>query len=302
MSVTAITLVCNPETEALHDDLVDEAAALLLESSDGDEVMRRTLCENVAEDFLVDAKLDRRAAEGVLGNLLAGEPIDMIVQPAAHRRKRLLVADMDSTIIGQECIDELADFAGRKAEISAITERAMRGELNFEEALTERVRMLKGLPERALEEAFQTRISLNPGAAALVRTMNKDGATTVLVSGGFTYFVDRVARRAGFLHWQANELLIEDGFLTGEVRPPILGREAKARALMSFAEESGAPLAETTAVGDGANDLDMLAAAGLGVAYRAKPTVAAAADASIRFGDLTALLYAQGFTLDEFSS
>lgn len=300
MSVTAITLVCNPETEALDDDLVDEAMHRLLERGGG-EVMRRTLSEGVAEDFIVDAKLSRADAEAALSDLIADKPIDIVVQPAEHRRKRLLIADMDSTIIGQECIDELADFAGLKAEISAITERAMRGELDFEAALTTRVGMLKGLPEAVLEESFRTRITLNPGAKTLVATMNKLGATTVLVSGGFTYFVERIARLAGFQQFQANELLIENGALTGEVRTPILGREAKERALRHFAKANSVPLAETLAIGDGANDLDMIGAAGLGVAYRAKPKVAAAADASIVHSDLTALLYAQGVPQADFA-
>ena len=301
MSVTAITLVCNPEEEALDDDLIDEVALCLLDHGGGADVMRRTLAEGLAEDFLVERAIGRSEAEQALGDVLAGAPIDIVVQPAAHRRKRLLIADMDSTIIGQECIDELADFAGLRAEISAITERAMRGELDFEAALRERVGMLKGLPERKLEECFRARISLNEGAATLIATMNAMGTMTVLVSGGFTYFVERVARLAGFRHFQANELLIENGVLTGKVRTPILGRAAKEAALRQFAKQSETPLEETLAVGDGANDLDMIAAAGLGVAYHAKPKVAAAAGASIRHGDLTALLYAQGIARQDFA-
>lgn len=300
MSVTAITLVCNPETEALGDALIDEAINSLLEHGDGAEIMRRTLAEGVAEDFMVDAAMNRRDVDSALSDVIAGAPVDIIVQPAAHRRKRLLIADMDSTIIGQECIDELADFAGLKAEISTITERAMRGELDFEAALIERIGMLKGLAESTLDEAFKTRIKLNPGATTLVRTMNKFGATTVLVSGGFTYFVERVAAIAGFNRFQANELLLSGGALTGDVRMPILGRQAKEAALLGIAAEISIPLEETLAVGDGANDLDMINAAGLGVAYRAKPKVAAAADASIVHSDLTALLYAQGIARSEF--
>ena len=301
MSVTAITLVCNPDEEALSDELVDEVALRLLEYGEGAEIMRRTLAENVAEDFLIDWAIDRQGAEAALADVIAGAPVDIIVQPAERRRKRLLIADMDSTIIGQECIDELADYAGLKAEISAITERAMRGELDFEAALMERVGMLKGLPESVLEETFRTRITLNPGAKTLIETMNKSGATTVLVSGGFTYFVSRVAALTGFQQFQANELLIGDGALTGKVRTPILGRAAKEAALRQFSKENAITLEETLAIGDGANDLDMIGAAGLGVAYRAKPKVAAAADASIRYGDLTALLYAQGIPRAEFA-
>lgn len=301
MSVTAITLVCNPETEALSDDLVDEVAARLLDYGDGGEILRRTLAENIAEDFLIDWPIDQKGAKAAIAAAIADAPVDIVVQSAEHRRKRLLIADMDSTIIGQECIDELADFAGLKAEISAITERAMRGELDFEAALIERVGMLKGLPESVLEKAFRTRIALNPGAKTLVETMNGLGAKTVLVSGGFTFFVERVAALAGFQHFQANELIIENGALTGKVREPILGREAKEAALRQFAEKLSVRLADTLAVGDGANDLDMIGAAGLGVAYHAKPKIAAAADASIRNGDLTALLYMQGIPRAEFA-
>jgi phosphoserine phosphatase len=301
MPVTAITLVCNPDAEALSDAIVDEAMHRLLEFADGAEIRRRTLAEEIAEDFLVEATLSRTATEALFADILSDALADVIVQPAAHRRKRLLIADMDSTIIGQECIDELADFAGLKPRIAAITERAMRGELDFEAALKERVAMLKGLAESALEECFRSRIRLNPGAETLVRTMNEAGATTVLVSGGFTYFVSRVARLAGFQHFEANELLIENGALAGAVRPPIVGRAAKAAALRQYAADRSIPLAETMAVGDGANDLDMLAAAGLGVAYCAKPKVADAAPASIRHSDLTALLYAQGLTCAEFA-
>jgi phosphoserine phosphatase len=251
--------------------------------------------------LLAAASLTRAEAEAALLDLLDPLAVDIIAQPANIREKRLLIADMDSTIIGQECIDELADFAGLKAEISAITERAMRGELDFEAALTERVTMLRGLPVSALEETFRTRITLNEGARALIATMKARGAETLLVSGGFTFFVERVARLAGFAEFQANELLIEGGALAGSVRMPILGRAAKEDALKSHAARLGVRLARTLAVGDGANDLAMIAAAGLGVAYRAKPKVAEAADASIRHADLTALLYAQGLTRADFS-
>jgi phosphoserine phosphatase len=208
---------------------------------------------------------------------------------------------MDSTIIEQECIDELADFAGLKAEISAITERAMRGDLDFEAALDERVGKLKGLAERVLDEAFRTRITLTPGARTLIQTMRKAGATTVLVSGGFTYFVDRVAAMAGFQHFRANQLLIENGALTGKVAKPIVGRAEKEQALIEHANALAIDLGQTLAVGDGANDLAMIGRAGMGVAFRAKPAVALAADASIRHGDLTALLYLQGYSQSEFS-
>ena len=300
MAVTAITLVCNPADPILDEDMRDAAADALLEAFG--EVRRRTLDEGVAEDFLVDAETGRGGVEAVLRRVLGEAGVDIIVQPARGRERRLLIADMDSTIIGQECIDELADFAGLKAEIAAITEKAMRGELDFEAALTTRVRMLKGLSEDVLDECFRTRIRLNSGALELVATMNARGAATVLVSGGFTFFVERVARLAGFRRFRANELLIDNGRLTGEVSRPILGREAKESALRQYAKDAKVPLPATLAVGDGANDLDMIAAAGLGVAYRAKPRVAAAADAALRHADLTALLYAQGIRASEFTT
>jgi phosphoserine phosphatase len=233
-----------------------------------------------------------RAAEG---------PVDWCVQPEAGRRKRLLVADMDSTIINVECLDELADFAGLKAEISAITERAMRGELEFEGALRERVGMLKGLKATALQQAYDERVRLNPGARTLVRTMAAHGARCVLVSGGFTFFTGRVAEAAGFHANRANTLIEANGALTGQVGEPILGREAKLAALEEEAAALGVPLSGTLAIGDGANDLAMIQAAGLGVAYRAKPIVAAQAHAKVDHADLTALLYFQGYRADEFA-
>nr|WP_234993333.1 phosphoserine phosphatase SerB [Amphiplicatus metriothermophilus] len=207
---------------------------------------------------------------------------------------------MDSTVIEQECIDELAGVAGKRAEIVAITERAMRGEVDFEGALTERLSMLAGLPEQALEQVFSDRITLTPGAGILVRTMKKFGAHTALVSGGFTYFTSRVAAAAGFDFNDANILEIENGRLTGRVAGKIQGGAAKKAALMRHAENLGLSLSETLAVGDGANDLAMLATAGLGVAFRAKPAVASAADARIEHGDLTALLYIQGYEWKDF--
>lgn len=245
-----------------------------------------------------DHKTVRQAAEGAL----AGHAVDVCVQPWNGRRKRLLVADMDSTIINVECLDELADFAGLKAEISAITERAMRGELEFEGALRERVGKLKGLPTTALEQAYAERVRLNPGARTMVRTMAAGGARCLLVSGGFTFFTGRVAKAAGFHGDRANTLLDADGMLTGLVGEPILGREAKLAALREEAAALGLSLTETLAVGDGANDLGMIEAAGLGVAYRAKPIVAGQADAKIDHADLTALLYFQGYRADEFVS
>ncbi|WP_118135340.1 phosphoserine phosphatase SerB [Oceanicella sp. SM1341] len=233
--------------------------------------------------------------------VLAGEPLDLNTVPAANREKRLLIADMDSTMIPVECIDEIADFAGVKPQVSEITERAMRGELDFEAALRARVGLLKGLPESVLEETYTSRISLNPGARTLVRTMAGRGAVTALVSGGFTYFTARVAAEAGFAVNQANTLIFEDGKLTGAVQTPILGREAKREALLKLCAEAGITPADAIAVGDGANDLAMVELAGLGVAYKAKPALAERADARIAHGDLTALLSLQGIGAESYA-
>ncbi|HEX5380373.1 MAG TPA: phosphoserine phosphatase SerB [Phenylobacterium sp.] len=247
----------------------------------------------VEADALVTVRLAVKA-------VLEDQPIDVCVQHWNGRRKRLLVADMDSTIIGCECLDELADFAGKKAEVSAITERAMRGELVFESALRERVAMLKGLPVVDLELAYDQRVRLNPGARTFVRTMAANGARCLLVSGGFTFFTGRVAAAAGFHEDRANTLGESAGRLDGTVGEPILGREAKLAALQGEAARLGLELADTLAIGDGANDLAMIEASGLGLAYRAKPIVAAEADAKIDHSDLTAALYFQGYTAADF--
>jgi phosphoserine phosphatase len=231
---------------------------------------------------------------------LAHHATDAAVQFVAERRKGLLLADMDSTIINVECLDELADYAGVKAQVAEITERAMRGELEFEGALRERVGMLKGLSLSALQAAYDERVRLNPGARRLIRTMAEHGARCVLVSGGFTFFTSRVAEAAGFHANRANTLIESGGALTGQVGEPILGRDAKLAALQEEARGLGLGLSRTLAIGDGANDLAMIEAAGLGVAYRAKPIVAAQADAKVDHADLTALLYFQGYRADQF--
>ena len=250
-------------------------------------------------DLILDGE-DPAAVRAALTPSLEGQTVDWCLQPIEGRRKRLLVADMDSTIINVECLDELADFAGLKAEISAITDRAMRGELDFEAALRERVGMLKGLSVTALQKAYDERVRLNPGARTLVQTMRRNNARCVLVSGGFTFFTGRVAQAAGFHAHHANTLLEADAALTGLVGEPILGREAKLATLKEEARFVGVPLSASLAVGDGANDLAMIEAAGLGVAYRAKPVVAAQADARVEHTDLTALLYFQGYSAEQF--
>jgi len=237
-------------------------------------------------DFAADPAAARAALEGVV------PATDVVVQPSEAREKRLLIADMDSTMITVECIDELADYAGIKAQVAAVTEAAMRGELDFEGALDARVALLAGLDEGAIDRCLAERVTIMPGAKALVRTMRARGARCVLVSGGFTRFAEPVGAEIGFDRVIANRLLVEGGTLTGTVARPIVGAATKEATLR---EEAGAlPLARTLAVGDGANDLPMIRAAGLGVAYHAKPVVAAAAAARIEHGDLSALLWAQG--------
>ena len=249
------------------------------------------------------AATDEAAARAIREDVAARwaqAPIDVCVVPAEGRRKALLIADMDSTIIQQECIDEMADVLGLKPKIAAITERAMRGELAFEAALTERLGLLAGLAEGDLQRVFDERITLMPGARTLVATMGVAGAFTALVSGGFSFFTSRVAAAVGFDVNRANTLDVVDGRLTGRVVGPILGREAKLAALEHYRGARGLAETATMAVGDGANDLAMIKAAGLGVAYRAKPIVAAEADAGITHGDLTALLFLQGYSRAEF--
>ena len=260
------------------------------------------LAPDMACDLTADIDPSKaKFLEKALRDRLEGEKIDIVLQPALHRRKKLLVADMDSTIIQQECIDELADELGIKPQISEITETAMRGEIEFEPALRARVALLKGLPETSLQKVYDERIRQTAGAQAMIQTMRAHGATAALVSGGFTFFTQRVADAVGFQTNQANILIIEDGKLTGEVSEPILGRQAKVEALLKLREEHRLLRAETMAVGDGANDLDMIAEAGLGIAYHAKPVVAEAAAARIDHGDLTALLYLQGYRIGEFA-
>ena len=236
---------------------------------------------------------DPGGARFVLEGLLPG--VDVVVQPLAGRRRRLLVADMDSTMITVECIDELADYAGVKAEVAAVTERAMQGELDFEGALDARVALLGGLDAAVIERCHEERVRLTPGARTLVRTMRAHGAYSLLVSGGFSLFADRVAAEIGFDSARSNDLHIADGRLAGTVGRPILGAEGKRQALLETARARAIPLAETLAVGDGANDIPMLKEAGLGIAYHAKPAAAAAADARVDSNDLTAVLFAQGY-------
>jgi phosphoserine phosphatase len=292
-SILVATLVADPVKEGLSEATLDRAAQAL-----GGVERRRWLSEGVAADLIFTGELESKRA--ALEQALADDPVDVIVQSLARRSKRLLVADMDSTLIGQECVDELAAFAGVGDRVAAITERAMRGEIAFAPALSERVALLAGLAESVIDEVLKDRIRLNPGARTLARTMRANGAYVVIVSGGFRQFTRAIRERLGADEDRANTLMVEGGKLTGKVVEPILGQDAKLGALKEIAAAMGLKLDDTLAVGDGANDLAMLEAAGLGVAYRAKPKVAARAHARIEHSDLTALLYAQGFMRKDF--
>jgi phosphoserine phosphatase len=291
------TLISNPAQPALNDAAIALAVGVLATALD-----IRVLDPGIAADLLfTPSGADDKAIAERLRSALKDVPVDVVVQPVATRRKRLLVADMDSTMIGQECIDELADYVGLKPHVAAITERAMRGEIAFEPALRERVALLKGLPVTTVDEVIAKRITLMPGGRALVATMRAHGSTTCLVSGGFTLFTGRIAKMIGFDEHRGNVLIIENEKLAGRVAEPVLGREAKLATLVELCDRLGLAPEETLAVGDGANDLAMIEAAGLGVAYRAKPKVAEAAHARIDHGDLTALLYLQGYARSDFA-
>ena len=292
------TLISAPARPALDDAAIAIAVGVLATTQDV-----RVLDPGIAVDLpFTPSGADDQAIAQRLRAALAGLRIDVVVQPLASRRKRLFVADMDSTMIGQECIDELADYVGLKTHVAAITERAMRGEIAFEPALRERVALLKGLPVAVVEEVIRERITLTPGGRTLVATIRRNGGHTCLVSGGFTLFTNRVGAMIGFDENRGNTLVVEDGKLAGRVEEPILGREAKLATLIELRDRLGLGAADTLAAGDGANDLAMIEAAGLGVAYHAKPKVAEAAHARIDHGDLTALLYLQGYRQAEFAA
>jgi phosphoserine phosphatase len=294
-----LTLIGAPNGLALNESALEKLAQDLA-AADIQTTAPVWLSKGEAADFEIIGG-NRDALMSVVSQIVAGSNVDFGVQPTAHRRKRLLIADMDSTIIQQECIDELADAMGLREAVSRITEHAMRGEIDFEEALRSRAAMLVGLDAKAMETVYRERIMLTPGATTLVATMRGNGAMTALVSGGFTFFTQRIRERTGFDTDQANELLIDDsGQLSGLVASPILGRAAKLEALKDLAAERGLDLRETIAVGDGANDLAMIEAAGLGVSFHAKPAVAAKADVQVIHNDLTALLFLQGYRRDEF--
>ena len=292
------TVVCDPAFPVLTKDMLRRASEALRRPG-----VPRWLNPWIAADIAFDAGQagGARAAADRVRSALDNAAVDVIVQRAQGRRKKLLLADMDSTMIGQECIDELAAEIGKRAHVAAITERAMRGEIAFEPALRERTALLKGLDRATVLGVIADKITLTPGGRVLVQTMRANGAHTVLVSGGFSVFTSVIAERIGFHEHQANELLFGgDGRLSGLVAEPVFGKDAKLVALEHLRDKHGLSVEETLAVGDGANDLAMLEAAGLGVAFHAKPKIAAAAHARIDHGDLTALLYAQGYRGEDF--
>lgn len=287
-----VTLLTDPETPVLDRALVES----LRNAWGGGDA--RWLDPGVAAEFPVEAMPANRWQ---VWDSLQPLRVDLAIQPSEGRRKRLLIADMDSTMIRQECIDELADEAGVGAHVAGITARAMNGELDFEAALRERVVLLKGLPESVIARVLRDRITLMPGGPVLLATMRANGAHAALVSGGFTAFTSVIAERLGFHENRANVLLAEGEGLTGMVAEPILGKEAKLQALQEIAARLGITPAEAIAVGDGANDLPMLLAAGTGVALHAKPKVQAECPVRVNHGDLTALLYLQGYAREEFA-
>ncbi|MFK4819646.1 phosphoserine phosphatase SerB [Ochrobactrum quorumnocens] len=288
------TLIANPAKALLAPSLGIKASAAVNATG------LYWLADGIACDIPLASGISHEEAENTLRASLDGAPVDVVVQEQDSRRKKILIADMDSTMIQQECIDELAEEAGLREHVAAITARAMNGEIDFEPALRERVALLKGLPLSVIDKVISTRISLMPGGVELVRTMRKHGAYTALVSGGFTSFTRRVAEMIGFNEDRANTLLHDGAHLSGTVSDPILGREAKVEKLVEIADRLGLTPQDAIAVGDGANDLGMIQLAGTGVALHAKPAVAAQAKVRIDHGDLTALLYIQGYRKSDF--
>jgi len=296
MSTLVATLIANPKMANLTTRLIDKAARAVKATN------ICVLAENIAADLSLPQGATASEFHATLAKELTGMPLDIIVQSATQRRKKLLLADMDSTIIAQECIDELAKQMGMGAKIAAITDRAMRGELDFAQALTQRVVQLKDLPLSVIDEVLTKRITVNTGARELIATMRAHGAYTALVSGGFTLFTQEIAKRLHFDEHHANILLHDHGRLTGQVAQPILGAEAKQQKLLHLCQKLELDPSQVIAVGDGANDIPMLQQAGNGVAFHAKPKVQAATTMHINHGDLTALLYIQGYKEQDFVS
>ncbi|MEG9861489.1 MAG: phosphoserine phosphatase SerB [Parvularculales bacterium] len=288
-----MTLIGRSDSSALNDKTVMQAAATVQGAGEP-----RWLAPHKACDIPFNTPAPSEALAAVQ-RVLKDLPLDVVVQPTGGRRKKLLLADMDSTIIEQECLDEIAEKAGLGDKVASITRRSMTGEIEFEEALRTRVALLAGKPVSLLDDVWHMHITLTAGAHSLVATMSAHGATTALVSGGFTYFTNKIAKALGFDYHRANVLLQQNNCLTGKVEEPILGRDTKYRLLQEMRTSLGLTPEEIVAVGDGANDLDMVRGAGLGIAFHAKPILETAASACIRHNDLTALLYIQGYTAEE---
>ncbi len=290
------TLIAHPSNPVLEKAFGERAAEAVNASG------LYWLADGIACDLVLKDASDAAEAEATLRALIGALPIDVAIQDQDSRRKKFLIADMDSTMIAQECIDELADVVGLKDKVSEITARAMNGEIAFEPALRERVALLKGLPISVVDEVIEKRITLTSGGAELIATMKAKGFYSALVSGGFTVFTSRIADMLGFDENRANILIEKDGILTGEVSEPILGKQAKVDALIDIAGKLAITPDDVMAVGDGANDLGMIELAGAGVALHAKPSVAAQARIRIDHGDLTALLYLQGYRKTDFAT
>ncbi len=285
-----LTLISSLENACLTDGVIEQLSGTLQSPA------YWILYPKVASDFQLPDDVTKNQALEIAKNLIGDLPIDVIVQASENRRKKLFLADMDSTIIGQECIDELAAEVGVKDQVAAITEAAMNGEIDFEGALKDRVALLSGLEDGIVTKVMEDRITINSGAREALAVMRANGTHTALVSGGFTVFASEIATEVGFHEFHANILISENGKFNGEVAEPVFGQQAKLDQLNRMVNEKRVSLGETIAIGDGANDLPMLMNAGTGIAFHAKPTVAAQADVIINHGDLTSLLFAQGYT------
>ena len=297
MTTHALTLIGNARSHPLEPVHIERVCQRL-----GITTAPDWLAEGEACDLFIDQPLSAQDLAEQAREALSGTMIDAVCTAVHGRRKKLLISDMDSTVIDQECIDELADAFGVGQQIREITTAVINGEINFSEALRQRVALMKGMDHGLLENVYKDRLTIKPGARTLVQTMARHGAFTILVSGGFSFFTSRIAERIGFDDHKGNELLFEDGKLTGEAQEPILGRAAKLTILTHVCDEKGLQLADVLAVGDGANDIDMIQGAGLGVAFHGSDSLKEQADARIDHSDLSALLYVQGFHKSEFVS
>ncbi len=295
MTSYVLTLIGNPESTPLEVVHIDRVFQCLGVSGEMDWLAEREAC-----DLFIDSRLSAETITSRARDVLAGFSIDAVCTLIKGRRKKLLISDMDSTVIDQECIDELADVMGIGSQVREITASVIRGDISFSEALHKRLGLMKGMEYKTLEYAYEQRISLKTGARAMVQTMRHHGAYCILVSGGFTYFTSRIAARLGFDDHQGNELNFIDGKLTGEIQNPVLGRSAKLDTLRILCEEKKLTPFDVLAVGDGANDIEMIQAAGLGVAFHDMGGLRKHSNACIEYGDLTALLYIQGFRKSEF--